>query len=148
MEPQKQQKVVAFKERLRNHQSCETGRIMGCNKRSNKELIGNSWSKEGKEKVSQCDQSLLHGQVCIGSSSMSRSSSSDIKDVQLQLRCLSASKSQSHPAKENNSVFSPPRRPMLAYCTAEFIASTAIKHARSLEAVSTAFLQNLKASLL
>lgn len=75
-------------------------------------------------------ENILPGHVCIGSTSLS----SNIKDVQLQLRCLSASKSWSHPAKMNNSVFSPSQHPMLTHCTAqmvnipEFIASSAITH--------------------
>lgn len=63
-------------------------------------------------------------------------------------------KSRSHPAKKNNSVFSPSQCPMLAHCTAqmanipEFIAGAAIKHPCSEKALSTALQTNLKASLL
>lgn len=85
-----------------------------------KELIGNSWSKE--KKVPPCVTSKYPAwHVCTGSSLVSRSSSSNIKGIQLQLRCLSASKSWSHTAKKNNSVFSPSQCPMFAYGTAQLV---------------------------
>lgn len=112
-------------------------------RRTNNELIGNSWSKEKKMCLCVLLQNIPHENVCIGSTSMSRSSSSKIKAVYLQLRCLSTSKSWNHPAKKKNSVFKPFQCPILTYLTAqivdipEFIASAAIKHLCSKKAVST-----------
>lgn len=122
-------------------------------RRTNNELIGNSWSKEKKMCLCVLLQNIPHENVCIGSTSMSRSSSSKIKAVYLQLRCLSTSKSWNHPAKKKNSVFKPFQCPILTYLTAqivdipEFIASAAIKHLCSEKAVSTVLQKYFKKKL-
>lgn len=79
-----------------------------CNKRADwKQLI------QRLKRVPPCVTSKYPAwHVCTGSSLVSRSSSSNIKGIHLQLRCLSASKSWSHPAKKNNGVFSPSRCPL------------------------------------
>lgn len=74
-------------------------------------LIGNIWSWEEKRCLCVFLQNILRGHVFIGSSSVFTSAPLNIKDVQLQLRCLSPSKSRNHSAKKSICVFSPSHRP-------------------------------------
>lgn len=119
-----------------------------------KELI-KSWLETvdpGKKKVSLCVTSEYPAWACLHWLQLG------VQIIILQHQRLSSSSWDvyllpspwSHPAKKNNSVFSPPQSPMLAYHTAkmvnipEFIASAAIKHPRSEESYVNCVAEKLK----